>query len=595
MPELQAFLSLERSMGRLGYDSVRPALAHVESKAHAEAISGRHHNAADLIEAINLRPEVAKIESKLGFYLKSAFMLGASLAHGGLKKTPHSALKLLHPDIIDTVAKVHAEIVTLRNEQLIRRYAANVLADHQADYNTTEKGEVSHIRKEADLALADMLNNAVDGTTKMMSSISANLSTSRLVSYGFLKTADSLGVTKYQLQAVMDNRTSEICQALDGRVFEVDRALDHAERVLKTSDPESLKSVAPFLKGTKSAVGHLKRSSDKELQAEGVMVPPFHPNCRTVLVNLDSGEDFTRDDDRDSGRLFKEDVKLTSKNENHDEHGRFISGNVLKDKVSDYDLERELKDAGLLSHWYESQPNRDFEDKPTGKELLDWIKKNKKKARKNDYHDSHGQFTSAASGTAAVAARKAEWISQSKFTDIESVVTSAPANQDALVKVSQGIADSLGEGVVFKDPGIKTKTQKGIDRVIEKAPARGGINGVTDVVRTGWIINKPSDKAAILHTLSQHFEVLDEGFSRRNMDGYYDGTAMVRFKDGMIGEVQFLEPNLASVKKEGHKLYNETRGLKGSDPKVAESNAKQRKLYGDALEKADPAWKKLFS
>lgn len=296
MTELLAFLSIERTMGQVTYSAVAKRLRPVEKHLHTAAMDGDHSAAYEALHGINLDPVKAEIEKRITALSKSAFMLGASLVLGGLDKTPTRVVKtLLDDDILESVVDVHSQIVTDRNAILIARYAAGVLADHAADQS--EATFKSHrVRKAVNSALADQLNAAVDGTSKMMSSISANLSTSRLVSFGFLATAQATGVTKYQLHAILDDRTSEICQALDKRVFEVDKAYDYARRVLKTTNPEDLRSVAPFLKGTKSSISHLKSASDSELQSEGVMVPPFHPNCRTTLKILSSDDDVSVDD-----------------------------------------------------------------------------------------------------------------------------------------------------------------------------------------------------------------------------------------------------------------------------------------------------------
>jgi SPP1 gp7 family putative phage head morphogenesis protein len=67
-------------------------------------------------------------------------------------------------------------------------------------------------------------------------------------------------VDRYEILATLDNRTSEICRAMDGKVFRVSE------------------------------------------QEPGVNAPPFHPNCRTTTVpyfddEIDVGERFARDPD----------------------------------------------------------------------------------------------------------------------------------------------------------------------------------------------------------------------------------------------------------------------------------------------------------
>lgn len=82
---------------------------------------------------------------------------------------------------------------------------------------------------------------------------------------------NSLGLEKYEICAVMDYKTSEICRELDGKIF------------------------------------------DMKNRKVGVTAPPFHPRCRTVTVpwfDETEDEDFEVSDDED---LKKEFVKKKSK------------------------------------------------------------------------------------------------------------------------------------------------------------------------------------------------------------------------------------------------------------------------------------------
>lgn len=150
------------------------------------------------------------------------------------------------------------------------------------------------LTKAADMELVARLNKAVNGGGQMMASISANLTTSRLVSYGFLSQARADGVEVYQLQAIMDQRTSKICRALNGRTFSVNRAYTHLQNVLQITDPEALKSAAPWLKADSGSVDDYQHLNTHALEDKyGVLVPPFHPSCRTVLVQLSSGQNVS--------------------------------------------------------------------------------------------------------------------------------------------------------------------------------------------------------------------------------------------------------------------------------------------------------------
>jgi hypothetical protein len=155
-----------------------------------------------------------------------------------------------------------------------------------SNWQTVEKRALASIPVWKD-DLADRLNAAVDGNARMMASVGANLSTSRLVSYGFLSEAVAEGVASYKLDVTLDERTSEICRHLHDLdpEFQVRPAFELAQAALMTSDPEALKTVAPFLSASK-----IEGMSDEDLAAQGVMVPPFHFGCRTILVRSDEDQ-----------------------------------------------------------------------------------------------------------------------------------------------------------------------------------------------------------------------------------------------------------------------------------------------------------------
>jgi len=59
----------------------------------------------------------------------------------------------------------------------------------------------------------------------------------------------------------------------------VDLALNFMHRIMEATDPDEIKALAPFVPGNKDNIARLAAMSDAELQAAGVMVPPFHPYC----------------------------------------------------------------------------------------------------------------------------------------------------------------------------------------------------------------------------------------------------------------------------------------------------------------------------
>lgn len=97
----------------------------------------------------------------------------------------------------------------------------------------------------------------------------------------------------YMIDAVLDSRTSAICNELNNREFEVRRAVEQRDKMVEASDPEAVKDVSPWPREKKTDDGEtvatlggdrLDALSNAELANRGVLVPPFHGNCRSRIV-----------------------------------------------------------------------------------------------------------------------------------------------------------------------------------------------------------------------------------------------------------------------------------------------------------------------
>lgn len=276
--EIKAFLAIERSLGSLAYDAIADHTEHQIKTIHSAIKAGDFAVARHDASHFSFTKAGTDIKDYGEIYFKSAYLLGASRVYGSLRRMPVAVHKRMPMWAINNMVHVHAGIVSHRADTLVRNRVAKLVDRTEESYHHNRfKSDV--VRKAADSEVADALNAAVDGTARMMSSISANLSTSRLVAYGFLVEADAQAMVRYKLQATLDNRTSDICIALDGREFEVRQSLDYMNDVLRTTDPDALKDIAPFLKSSQEAIEELQNLSDEELQERGVMCPPFHPHC----------------------------------------------------------------------------------------------------------------------------------------------------------------------------------------------------------------------------------------------------------------------------------------------------------------------------
>lgn len=125
------------------------------------------------------------------------------------------------------------------------------------------------------------------------------------------------GVERFEFQAVMDQRTTDICRMLDGKIFQVQNALDSYENVAQARGFDSVKDYQPWVRRRKSedpgvefdlfikqrdgsevSVGQVTQSAvgkvdqrgrftnamdNSTLAQFGLTQPPLHGLCRSIV------------------------------------------------------------------------------------------------------------------------------------------------------------------------------------------------------------------------------------------------------------------------------------------------------------------------
>ncbi|WP_113155979.1 ADP-ribosyltransferase [Nitratireductor sp. OM-1] len=132
-------------------------------------------------------------------------------------------------------------------------------------------------------SLAQRLNDAVLSGRSLVD-VNANLTTSRLISLGFLSEAVEKNVTTYQVNEVLDDVTCAVCREMHGKSFTVVSEYSKIMTALSTSDPQELRNIAPWPKNTKAGLAALREMNPEEMQLAGYGSPPYHPGCRGFLV-----------------------------------------------------------------------------------------------------------------------------------------------------------------------------------------------------------------------------------------------------------------------------------------------------------------------
>lgn len=135
--------------------------------------------------------------------------------------------------------------------------------------------------------------------------------TSQISSY------EEAGIETYEIVAVLDEVTTDICRFMDGKTFSVSAARGFLDGLEELDDPEDVKYANPWVRkgedpedgglrlyvptkdGKGVTIAKIARSgvgssndrgsftgtrTDEELIALGIPVPPFHGRCRSTIV-----------------------------------------------------------------------------------------------------------------------------------------------------------------------------------------------------------------------------------------------------------------------------------------------------------------------
>lgn len=123
-----------------------------------------------------------------------------------------------------------------------------------------------------------------------------------------LETFSEVGFEDYEILAILDERTSDVCKGLNGKRFSIKKQIQILEKASQSSDLGEFTSKLPWLSTRKgedgiieigvkkprsfkavatldNGVGELTGPREK-LQRLGFAMPPFHGLCRTTVIEV---------------------------------------------------------------------------------------------------------------------------------------------------------------------------------------------------------------------------------------------------------------------------------------------------------------------
>lgn len=105
-----------------------------------------------------------------------------------------------------------------------------------------------------------------------------NSATSFSFHFGYLKAAEANNHTQLMYVAVLDERTTKFCRAIDGKVLKLAPVLDRLEEISEMDGEESAENYKYW-----KLADSLKKPTKSSMMKMGILVPPFHANCRTTI------------------------------------------------------------------------------------------------------------------------------------------------------------------------------------------------------------------------------------------------------------------------------------------------------------------------
>jgi len=286
----EAFLALEKSLTDKLQDSWNRIFLKVSGDVRSLLDDGKVPEAYVVANALSLDSIVTDNLPALRYLAYSALFFGASrLSRRESVRDAMIGSTNLEPTIQNTL-KLLSKFIRFNLTFQLQRKLLKVIADHQAAQSDTLFGdsekEALKVKKAEEPILTQEFVSFKKEGDRMLQLISS-LHTSRVSAYGFTMEADILGVETYAVSEQLDNRICPVCAEMHGKTFQVREASDALNTILATEDPEMLKLLQPWPKQDAESLAALKEMSSQQLVANNWHIPPYHPNCRGLLVHVD--------------------------------------------------------------------------------------------------------------------------------------------------------------------------------------------------------------------------------------------------------------------------------------------------------------------
>ena len=291
--KVESFIALENSLA-LRLSSTLRAVTSERYPNIQKAIKDENWPVADrLAQGLDLSPVFDLNEPYIAYLSQMAVLFGASRVTDTVG-TSAVGLGFEKPTVQLMIKSFRAAIIGWIQTSLINS-ALQLIAIAQSNVGPKAKPMGSYlgtILKDDTPSALLPFDSFMDKEGRAVFNMASSLHTSRLSSFGFTSEAGYLGITEYQINEQLDGRTCDVCELMHGKVFQVQDARNLLDVVIRTQDPDELKSLQPWPSQSKDNLAAMSEMSSDELVGNGWQTPPFHPRCRGLLARFGDVPDW---------------------------------------------------------------------------------------------------------------------------------------------------------------------------------------------------------------------------------------------------------------------------------------------------------------
>ena len=283
----EAFLSLEASLSLRLYSTLKALTSNLYRDVEGEIAAKKWESAERMMRGLDLSQVFTLNKAYITYVSNLAILFGANR----VSSSPGtSAVGMgFEKTAVEMVVDAFRQGISLNLQEALIDDGLQMIAQerHKAAPREHKVGSyLGTVLKAAKKPALLPFQSFMDKKGKSKFHMASSLHTSRLAAFGYTAEASYLGITDYQINEQLDGRTCPLCRLMHGKVFRVQDARNLLDIVIRTQDPDELKSLQPWPNQSPESLKEIAGMTSDALVSKGWHVPPFHPRCRGLLAKV---------------------------------------------------------------------------------------------------------------------------------------------------------------------------------------------------------------------------------------------------------------------------------------------------------------------